>query len=381
MSAAVHIARRYLIGLRRRTHVATVTLISLGGLAIGVFALVVSLALLEGFQQTIRLELVQRATHARVLPSNGARLEEAAALVSILQDRGPGIEVVRSVRGTVLVSSLTDAVPAAVVGRSDTREVAIDRILAARTASGIGDQLDVVAPRERLTPMGPVPVRMRVTVEDVMPPAPGEESGTVLLPLGTAQRLLWGEAVVEALELREPDDPWALGGRVRRLVDGVPGVRVEGLEELHSSLLLALALERVMIFVAVGLMLVVAALNLLCNIAMVAAEKRQDLAVLAGLGMSPRALRWLFLLLGIAIGAVGSLAGAALGAAAAVVLDLTGALPLPRGVFVVSSVPFTVRPATVAMVIAVAMLLSAGASWLPSRLVARREPAEGLRYE
>jgi lipoprotein-releasing system permease protein len=158
-------------------------------------------------------------------------------------------------------------------------------------------------------------------------------------------------------------------------------VRVDGLEELHRPLLLALALEKMVIFLAVGLMLVVAALNLVCNVAMVAAEKRIDLAVLAGIGLSPRALRRLFLFLGVGIGMVGSVVGAGLGVGIALLLDRTGALPLPRGVFVVSSVPFRIDPATVTMVMVVALAFAAAASWLPSRMIARREPAEGLRFE
>jgi len=126
---------------------------------------------------------------------------------------------------------------------------------------------------------------------------------------------------------------------------------------------------------------VVAALDLLCNVAMVAAEKRRDLAVLAGLGLTPRALRRLFVVLGLSVGVIGSGLGAGLGVAAAVVLDQTHALPLPRGVFAASAVPFRVDPTAVALVVAVALALAAVASWLPARLVARREPADGLRYE
>ena len=223
---------------------------------------------------------------------------------------------------------------------------------------------------------------MRAEVARILAPEPGSEEGAVRLPLGLAQRLLWGEAVVEAIELRDVEDPWRLGARVRAsLGPEVESVLVEGLEDLHRPLLLALAMERVMIFVAVGLMLVVAALNLLCNVAMVAAEKRVDLAVLAGIGLSPRSLRRLFLLLGSGNGLVGSTVGATLGVGIAVLLDRSGALPLPRGVFSFTSVPFQVEPSMVALVMAVALFLAAAASWLPSRMVARREPAEGLRYE
>ncbi len=382
MRAELHLARRYLVGLRRRTHVATVTLISLVGLALGVLALVVTLALLEGFQSSIRSDMVRAAAHVRIRAENGRHLEDPQQLASVLQEELGDVEMVEVVRGTCLVSSQTDAVPASIVGRSDTSGASVDHILGARLAVGVGDAIQVISPRHRLTPMGPLPVRRRLEVTRVRAPEPGSESGSVRLPLELAQRLLWGGPVVEAIELRDPNDPWRLDSRVRRALSGTDlDLRVEGLEELHRPLLLALALERVMIFLAVGLMLVVAALNLLCNVAMVAAEKRTDLAVLAGIGLGPTSQRRLFLLLGLGIGLVGSVMGAVLGVALALGLDATGALPLPRGVFVVSSVPFRVEPMMVLLVVSVALALSVVASWLPSRMVARREPAEGLRYE
>jgi lipoprotein-releasing system permease protein len=382
LPAELHLARRYLLGLRRRTHVATVTLISMVGLGLGVLALVVTLALLDGFQWTIRSEIVNRAAHARVVPLDGRQLDDPNELASVLQGEFPQVEMVQIVRGTCLVSSFTDAVPASVVGRSDALEVSVDRLLAARLAVGRTDEVQVISPRQRLTPMGPLPIRVRTEIARVHVPEPGAETASVRLPLEVAQRLLWGGPVVEAIELRDVDDPWRLGAKVRAVLgDRGAAVRVDGLEELHRPLLLALALEKMVIFLAVGLMLVVAALNLVCNVAMVAAEKRIDLAVLAGIGLSPRALRRLFLLLGIGIGMVGSVVGAGLGVAMALVLDSTGALPLPRGVFVVSSVPFRVDPATVMMVMVVALAFSSAASWLPSRMIAQREPAEGLRFE
>jgi lipoprotein-releasing system permease protein len=352
------------------------------GLCLGVLALVVTLSLLEGFQASIRSEIVNRATHARVIPTDGRRLADPEKLASVLQGELGEVELVEVVRGTCLVSSFVDAVPASVIGRSDAIDVGMDRILASRLQVGGGEQISVISPRQRLTPMGPLPVRVRAEVARIMSPEPGSEEGAVRLPLQLAQRLLWGDAVVEAIELRDVEDPWRLGARVRAALESeVDGVRVEGLEELHRPLLLALAMERVVIFVAVGLMLVVAALNLLCNVAMVAAEKRVDLAVLAGIGLSPKSLRRLFLLLGIGIGLVGSTTGATLGVAISLLLDKTSALPLPRGVFSFSSVPFQVEPSMVALVMVVALTLAAAASWLPSRMVARREPAEGLRYE
>ncbi|MCD4748417.1 MAG: hypothetical protein K8R59_03495, partial [Thermoanaerobaculales bacterium] len=331
MRAEFHLAHRYLIGLRRRTHVATVTLISLVGLGLGVVALIVTLALLEGFQSNIRRDLVERAEHARVSAEDGCVLKDPQELALVLQEELPDVEIVSVVRGTCLVASLSDAVPASLVGRSDVIGVQADQVLAARLGIGVGDSLDVISSRRRLTPLGPVPLRARVKVERVTAPEPGVESGVLKVPLDLAQRVLWGGSEVGSLSLRTANDPWSLGDRVRGVLAGSEGVQVEGVEELHSALLLALSLERILIFVAVGLILVVASLNLLCNVAMIAAEKRRDLAVIAGMGMEAIRIRRLFLLLGLGIGVAGALGGASLGIAIAWILDATGALALPRG--------------------------------------------------
>lgn len=382
MKAEFLLVKRYLFTLKRRTHIATVTAISLTGLALGVMALIVTLALLEGFQGTIRSDIVNRAAHAKVAPATGRALEAPDALASVLHDALPGVELTRVVRGTCLVTSLIDAVPASVVGRSDVERVAIDRVLAARISAGPGERIQVISPRQRLTPMGPVPVRLQMEIAEVVPPLSGNESGVIKLPISKAQTLLWGKPVVDSLELRDSTDPWRLGDRAAdALADTEYDVRVLSLDELHQPLFLALSLERIVIFAAVGLMLLVAALNLLCNVAMVAAEKRQDLAILGGLGMSPFSLQRLFLLLGCGIGVTGTIVGALAGWAVASFLDATQALPLPRGVFVVSAVPFKVKPGMALLVLSIAMALTLLASWFPARAVARREPAEGLRYE
>ena len=97
--------------------------------------------------------------------------------------------------------------------------------------------------------------------------------------------------------------------------------------------------------------------------------------------MESRRIRRLFLVLGLSIGVAGALGGSVVGIALSWILDATGALALPRGIFVVSSVPFRIDPVMVVLVVAVTLAMAAAASWIPSRAVARREPADGLRYE
>ncbi|HUK13442.1 MAG TPA: FtsX-like permease family protein, partial [Thermoanaerobaculaceae bacterium] len=96
---------------------------------------------------------------------------------------------------------------------------------------------------------------------------------------------------------------------------------------------------------------------------------------------APSRVRRLFLLLGLGVGALGGILGTVLGAAAAALLERTHALPLPRGVFIVSHVPFRVTPGAVTVVLAVSLLAALLASLAPARAAARRDVLEGLRYE
>jgi len=159
------------------------------------------------------------------------------------------------------------------------------------------------------------------------------------------------------------------------------GVDVVSFRDLNRPLLAALQLERAMIGVGVALVIVVAALNLLCNLALLAAEKRADVALLAALGLPPERVRSLFLGLGIGVGALGGVLGTAFGGSVAYLLDRTHALPLPRGVFVVAHVPFRVTASALALALAVSLISALLASLVPARAAARRDILEGLRYE
>jgi len=150
VGAELHVASRYLVGTRRWTPVVTVTLISLLGLGLGVFALVVTLALLDGFQSGIRSQIEAHAAHAEVQPTAGRRIDDPDGLASLLQSALGNVEIVQVVRGTCLVSSDIDAVPASVIGRSDTDRVTVDSTLARRLG------IDVNGPAEGLfNPTGP----------------------------------------------------------------------------------------------------------------------------------------------------------------------------------------------------------------------------------
>ncbi|MBZ5588279.1 MAG: FtsX-like permease family protein [Acidobacteriia bacterium] len=380
MSSVLNLlAGRYLLGLRRRTHVAAVSAISFGAMALGAAALILTLALLEGFQSTIRTQLAEAGIHAELRPRVGRSLPGGDWIAQLRRDH-PEIEVRASTGGAVWCLGPDGAVPAELEVVDTLSRLEVNRVLAARLGVGAGSELTIASPRLTLTPLGPMPSRRRVTVGAVGPVQPGDDRAVVLAPVTVGAALLdLGAPRKVALRAKDPNQAWRVASVVQ---GGVPeGVEVVSFAELNRPLLAALALERAMIGFGVALVMAVAALNLLCNLALLAAEKRADVALLTAFGLTPSRVRRLFLLLGVGVGALGGVLGTALGGVAALALDRTRALPLPRGVFIVSHVPFHVTPGAVGIVLAVSLLAALLASLAPARAAARRDALEGLRYE
>jgi lipoprotein-releasing system permease protein len=373
------LASRYLLGIKRRTHVAAVSSVSFGGMALGAAALVLTLALLEGFQATIRHQLTETGPHARLRPKVGATLPVGTWLETLRQ-RHPELQVRATSGGPVWCLAGTEAAPAELVAVDTLSRVEVNRVLAARLGVTTGSHVVVAAPRLQLGPLGPAPVRREVLVEAVRSARPGEERAVILMPLAVGRAIL-GSSPPREVELSGPSaaDAWQVASLVQ--ADVPDGVEIVSFAELNRPLLAALALERVMIGFGVALVMAVAALNLLCNLSLLAAEKRVDVALLSALGLEPGRVRTLFLLIGLGVGALGGLVGTGLGAAAAVILDRTRALPLPSGVFIVAHVPFAVAPSALLVVVGISLLAALLASLPPAAAAARRDVLEGLAGE
>lgn len=379
MRALLLLAGRYLVGLRRRTHVAAVSGITFGAMALGAAALVLTLALLEGFQHTIRRQLTERGVHAELRPRSGASLPGGDWLQRLRQ-RHPELELRALSGGAVWCTADGEATPAELEVVDTMSRVEVNRVLAARLGVGAGSRVTVASPRLVLTPLGFAPVRRALEVAAVTALRPGEERAVLRVPPEIGAVLL-GPHGPRRVEMRAADPAlaWDVASRVQ---DDLPDdVEVVSFRELNRPLLAALALERIMIGFGVALIMVVAALNLLCNLTLLAAEKRLDTALLQAMGLESARLRQLFLLLGVGVGAAGGLAGTLLGALGAWVLNVTHAIPLPAGVFIVSHVPFRPTAGAAAVVLGISMLAALAASLPPALAVARRSVVEGLRYE
>ena len=155
--------------------------------------------------------------------------------------------------------------------------------------------------------------------------------------------------------------------------------RVETWRQLNAPLSFALRLEKSVIFATVALVIVVAALNIVSNIALLVVEKKRDLGVLSSLGAMPSSLGRIYLILGAAIGGLGTAGGVIVGVAASLSLDRFRLVPLPADVYLLSHVPFAVHPLEVTFVAVFSLATAVAAALLPARAAARLAPREAVR--
>jgi lipoprotein-releasing system permease protein len=156
---------------------------------------------------------------------------------------------------------------------------------------------------------------------------------------------------------------------------------VQDWSDLNRSLFAALWLEKVAISLAVGLIVMVAALNIVASLILLVMEKTRDIAILKAMGASARSVTAIFMIEGLVIGLVGTTIGATGGVALARVLDRYQVIRAPMDVYQVSYMPFRVLPLDLALVVMVAVVVCFLATIYPSRQAARLDPAQALRYE
>jgi lipoprotein-releasing system permease protein len=198
--------------------------------------------------------------------------------------------------------------------------------------------------------------------------------------LDVASRL-FEKSHVDLIQLRV-DDIFAAADVAQSIVDRLgPKYLTQDWQDTNRSLFYALSLEKVAISLTIGLIVVVAALQIVASLILLVMEKHRDIAILKTMGAGARSITAIFMLQGLIIGIVGTTVGAAAGYAVARVADRYELINIPLDVYQVSHVPFTVLPRDLAIVVAAAVFVCFVATIYPSRQAARLDPVQALRYE
>ncbi len=391
VSFEAFVAFRYLAASRRRAHVALISAISVLGLAVGVAALVISLSLLSGFQDRIRAQMAERSPHLVVSPARGDRLADDEQVRRALLALPAVISVEPVIEGRGWLSDAAGRRSAPVRYRNAPRKLlrpspeegfppaSITAAAAGRTEAERGSLVRLVSSRTRLSPIGPIPVSVVLRVADIHRASALEKAPEVEVPEQIARTLSGVASGAHAYEARLKN-PHAAQAAARTLAGRISASdRIRTWRDLNAPLSFALRLEKAVIFATVALVIVVAALNIISNIALLVVEKKGDLGVLTSLGATPASLARIYLTLGAAIGAAGTAAGVTVGVTASVLLDRFQVVPLPGDVYLLSHVPFAVHPFEVLMVAIFALATALAAAVLPARAAARLAPGEAVR--
>ena len=406
----LYLASRYLTARRKQASIASTSIISILGVLVGVMALVIALALMTGLAQEMRDRIVGASAHVYVWKAGGfddyreeaekllqvpgvvaaapALPGEALAVTRQAQAfvRIKGIDPDLEAKATELATSLTHgrlsdlAAPLAPERRAVGGVVIGDR-LAQKLGAFVGDEISVLTTAGTATPMGVWPRRRRLEVAGIFSLGLLEyDEAFAFVTLDTARRLFNAESV-GMMELRV-GDPMASRAVAEEIPDRLgPNYVTDDWSRLNAPLFGAMWLEKMGISIAVGLIVVVAALHIIASLVMLVMERSRDIAILKTMGASSRVIRRVFMLQGLIIGAVGTLGGAAAGYLVSTVMDRYRLLQLPMEIYQVSYVPFTVRAVDITVVVVVALVVCFVATVYPSRQASRLDPAEALRYQ
>jgi lipoprotein-releasing system permease protein len=403
----LHIAFRYLLAKRKQAFISVISLISTLGVAVGVMAVVVALAIMTGLQQELRDRIVGSSPHIYVYNRAGiadyhaeiaklARLPHVTgaapailgrALVSAqtrtepLQVKGidPALEpAVTDIERAILTGSLDALLPR---NDDDVPGVLLGKDLAATLGVSAGDSVNLTTPEGILTPNGRMPYPRRLRVAGTFSLGLYEFDTTMGYVTLEAARRLFAKDGADLVQLRV-DDIWSAGAVARSLEATLgPDYSAQDWGSMNRQLFSALALEKIAVSLAIGLIVMVAALNIIASLILLVMEKSRDIAILKTMGANARSVTTIFMAQGLIIGLVGTAAGGALGAIASKVLDKYQLIRVPVDVYQVSHLPFAVLPRDFLVVVTVAILVCFVATIYPSRQAARLDPAQALRYE
>jgi lipoprotein-releasing system permease protein len=403
-----YLAARYLVARRKQAFISLISVISTLGVAVGVMALVIALALMTGLQQELRDRIVGSAAHVYVwkvgeggvadYAAEAARLSQvpgvvgaAPALIGKALLSTPRGEAFITVKGVdpALEPAVTDIERSLVAGSLGALRgevgglpgIAIGQDLAEQLGVGVGQRVTILTPHGSLSPFGVMPRSRRLHVAAVFSMGLFEFDaayGVVSLPV--AERLL-DKARPDFVQLKVADIYAA-----PRISEEIPrrfgaGYLTQDWSDMNRSLFSALWLEKVAISITIGLIVMVAALNIIASLVLLVMEKSRDIAILKTMGASANSVMGIFMLQGLAIGLLGTTLGAAAGYGAAWVLDRYRLVRVPMDVYQIAYVPFRVEPIDFALVIAGAVVVCFLATVYPSRQAARLDPALALRYQ
>ena len=425
MSYELLIGLRYLRARRKQIFVSIITFISIAGIFLGVAALIIVIAVMNGFETDLRTKILGINSHVIVMEHGGGMrdypriMKEAAAVPGVLAAT-PFIysqAMLKSggnVSGIVLRGlSVSDAPKVINLGRfregrleylEDGKRdipglqkehlgkpgILIGRELAKNLGVFLFETVHILSPSGVSTPLGMVPRMRPFVVVGIFESGFYEYDSTLaFISLKACQEFLNMGDLVTGIEIRVDDIYQA--DKIAKRIESKLGYPYWGRHwmEMNKNLFSALKLEKRVMFLILSLIVLVAAFNIISALIMIVMEKNKDIAILKTMGATRRGIMKIFIVQGVIVGAIGTLLGCAAGLAVAFNLEaisrfvenLFGFKILPGDVYYLSELPSQVNFSDVGIIVAGTLLISFLSTIYPSWRASRLDPAEALRYE
>ena len=406
MPLELFIAFRYLLARRKQAFISVISMISTLGVGVGVMALVIALALMTGLQGELRDRILGSSGHVYVWKAGGIE-DYRAEVRKLLQIPGvlgaaPAVQgkgVISSGTAQALISlkgidpelekTVTDIETATREGSvaalipaagEETPGVLIGRQLAQQLGVTVGDFVNLLSTQGTLSPVGMLPSRRPARVVGIFELGLQEfDAEWGFVSLDFARHLVGTDA--DLLQLRVDDieaSPQIADNIVERLGAGYDA---QDWGDINASLFSALWIEKMAMSIAIGLIVIVAALQIVASLVLLVMEKSRDIGILKTMGTSPQRISRIFMMQGLIIGLVGTAFGSLSGLALCWVLDHYRLVQIPQDVYQIAYVPFVVQAGDFAVVVASAIVICFLATIYPSRQAARLDPVQALRFE
>jgi len=403
------VAMRYLRVRRRQAVVSVITVISVLGVAAGVTALIIALSINNGFRGTLQKNLLGATAHVSVLekaPADGiANWEQLAARISKLPNvtgvapslyaqvlfSGPGlpsggilkgIDPIQAPLQAEMLSHLKSGSISRLQDQAGLPGIVLGSRLAQNTGMLLNSVVQVIIPNGELTPFGPRPAAYQFRVVGIFESGFYElDANWAYTSLRSAQKILNLPDVVNSIEIRVDDIYKApdVAQSINQFID--KKLQAAHWMEQNKPILNALQMEKAVTVITIGLIQLIAALNILIALVMGVMEKYKDIAILMSMGARHQQIRRIFVLQGVLIGLVGSAIGLAVGYSLSTLADRHHWIRLDQEVYSLSFVPFDPNPLDALWVAGIAIAISFIATLYPARNATKIVPVEALRYE
>ncbi|MEO5565754.1 MAG: lipoprotein-releasing ABC transporter permease subunit [Luteimonas sp.] len=407
----VAIGLRYLRAKRRNGFISFISMASILGIAIGVAALITTLAVMTGFQREIRDRMLEMAAHATITADGVAMQGWREAIAAARADKrvagaAPYIETEALLQGARRQPAIVRGVipeqeaQVSVLAKKMTQgrleqltpgsyNIVLGTELAAWLGVGVGDKV-VVTTSFQSTPMGGIPQLKRFTVSGIFEAGYQEyDKGLAVTNLQDIQRVTRMNDGVTGVRLRMHDMDLAFEV-ARDLAIRLQGpYRVSDWTRDNANMFRALKMEKTVMAILLSLIIAMGAFNLVSSQVMLVTDKQADIAILRTLGLSPRGVMQVFMVQGSMIGVIGTVLGVVGGIVLTLNLEhilggietVLGVDLLPEDVYYVTGLPTQLEASDVTIIALIALAMAFVATIYPAWRAARTAPAEALRYE